>query len=331
MKKLFKNMDKVIELIRSSNNIYIASHINPDVDSIGSTLALTMALRKMNKNIIPISPGEIPRDYRFLPGLNLYKEYSGDMVSPDLFIALDCGDADRLASNKVLLEIAKNTINIDHHVSNTNFADVNLVEEKISSTGEIIYHLIKNLDIEIDPDIASCLYTGISTDTGSFIYDNVSAETHDVIADLIRAGIDKADINIQLYGSRSLEKTQLFINVLSTLNLYNDNKIAVVHVTQKMLEETGTILDDTEGIISFVREIEPVEVACILKESEEKKTKISMRSKKYIDVSEILKNFNGGGHIRAAGGTIYENIQKSETIIVDKIKEYFRWLNGWCN
>lgn len=325
MNKEFKNtMSKAIDLIRSSNNIYIASHINPDGDNIGSSLALALALKKINKRVTPLSPGEIPSDYRFLPGLDLYRDYSTDLHPVELFIALDSGDADRLGNNKKLLESSRSIINIDHHISNTNFGNINLVDEKVSSTGEIIYHLIKGLGIDIDSDIANCLYTAISTDTGSFIYDNVTAQTHEIIADLIRVGIDKADINIQLYASRSIEKTKLYINVLSTLKLYNDNKIATVKVTKKMLEETHTILDDTEGIISFVREIEPVEVACILKESEEKKTKISMRSKRYIDVSEIASNFNGGGHIRAAGGTIYENIQTAETIVVDKIKEYFR-------
>ena len=325
MNKEFKhNLDKAIKQINLSDKIYIASHINPDGDNIGSTLALTMALKKIHKKVIPLLPGEIPRDYRFLPGLNLYEDYREDLESVELFIVLDSGDEDRLGKNKALLKRAKNILNIDHHVSNTNFGDINLVHEKMSSTGEIIYHLIKGLHIEIDPDIATCLYTAISTDTGSFLYDNVTADTHEIIADLIRVGIDKANINIELYGSRSLEKTELFIKVLSTLKLYNNNKIAIVYVTQKMLEETGTILDDTEGIISFVREIEPVEVACILKESEEKKTKISMRSKKYIDVSAIASNFQGGGHIRAAGGTIYEDISKAESIVVNKIKEYFR-------
>ncbi len=325
MNKEFENkMDKAIGLIKDSHNIYIASHMNPDGDSIGSTLALTIALKNLNKNVIPLSPGEIPSDYRFLPGLDLYRDYSEEFSNVDLFIALDSADSDRLGNNIELLKKSNKIINIDHHISNSNFGHINLVDENSSSTGELVYELIKDLGTEIDVDIATCLYTAISTDTGSFIYDNVTAGTHEIAADLIRAGINKSDINIQLYGSRSLEKTQLFIDVLSTLKLYNDNKIATVHVTQKMLKETGTILDDTEGIISFVREIEPVEVACILKESEEKKTKISMRSKKYIDVSEIASNFNGGGHIRAAGGTIYEDIEAAEAIVVEKIKEYFR-------
>lgn len=317
-------IENIIKMIKESNNIYIASHVNPDGDNVGSTLALTMALKKINKDVTPLLVGEIPSDYKFLPKIDLYEDYSGEMHPIDLLIAVDSGDIDRLGKNKPLLDIAKNVINIDHHISNTNFGKINLVDVEASATGEIIYHLIKAMGIEIDIDMATCLYTAISTDTGSFIYDNVSANTHDIIADLIRTGIDKSEINIQLYGSRSMEKTRLFIQSLSTLKLYNDNKIAIVQVTKDMLLDTDTTLDDTEGIISFVREIDSVEVACILKESEDLKTKISIRSKKYINVSDIATNFNGGGHIRAAGGTIYENIKEAEPIVVNKIKEYFR-------
>lgn len=323
-KKFLDIMENAIRMIKKSNSIYVASHINPDGDNVGSTLALVMALKKMNKDVTPLLTGEIPSDYKFLPKIDLYEDYSGDLHPIDLFIAVDSADVDRLGINKPLLDVSKNILNIDHHISNTNFGMINLVDDKASATGELIYHLIKAMGIEIDIDIATCLYTAISTDTGSFIYDNVTDQTHEIIADLIRVGIDKSDINIQLYGSRSMEKTKLFIKSLSTLKLFNDNKIAIVQVSQKMLEDTGTTLDDTEGIISFVREIESVEVACILKESEELKTKISMRSKKYINVSDIAANFNGGGHIRAAGGTIYANIKEAEPIVVNKIKEYFR-------
>ena len=323
-KKFLKILDDIMQSIKDANKIYIGSHINPDGDNVGSTLALTLALKKINKDVTPLLVGEIPSDYKFLPGLELYEDYGEELHPIDLFIAVDSADADRLGKNKPLLDVSKNIVNIDHHISNTNFGMINLVDDKASATGELIYHLIKAMDVEIDIDIATCLYTAISTDTGSFMYDSVTDQTHEIIADLIRSGIDKGNINIQLYSSRSMEKTRLFVDVLSTLNLYNDGKIAIVHVTQKMLEETGTTLDDTEGIISFVREIEPVEVACILKESEELKTKISMRSKRYINVSDIATNFNGGGHIRAAGGTIYENINDAEAIVVNKIKEYFR-------
>lgn len=325
MKNKFENvMDDVIELIMDSKHIYIASHVNPDGDNIGSTLALTLALKKLKKDVIPLTVGDIPSNLKFLPELYLYSDRSDDINPIDLFIALDSGDIDRLGNNIPLLNNAKNIINIDHHISNSNFGTINLVDKEASSTGEIIFKLIKKMGIELDTDIATCLYTAISTDTGSFIYDNVTEETHEIAAELIKIGFDKKNVNIQLYSSRSIEKTNLFIDVLSTLRLYEDNKIAVIKVTQEMLKESDAIMDDSEGIVSFVTEIEPVEVACILKESKDSSIKISIRSKRYINVAEIASYFNGGGHIRAAGCTINENIQDAETIIVNKIKEYFR-------
>lgn len=319
----YLEMDKAIELIQSSKNIYIASHVQPDGDNIGSILALALALRKINKEVYILKTDEVPSDYKFLPSVDLIMdyEYPRDI---DLFIALDSSDLNRLGKNKAFFELAKNTINIDHHVSNDNYGDINIIDSKAAATGEIIFNFINRLNIELDKDIATCIYTAISTDTGSFMYDNVTDKTHNIIAELIKLDIDKSNININLYQSRSIERTNLFIKAFSTLKTFNDNKIAIVKVTREMLTESGAKMEDTEGIISFVREIAPVEIACLLKEFDDKEIKVSMRSKRYANVASICQAFNGGGHIRAAGCTIYENIDAAEKLVVDKIKEAIR-------
>lgn len=319
----YLEMDKAIELIQSSKNIYIASHVQPDGDNIGSILALALALRKINKEVYILKTDEVPSDYKFLPSVDLIMdyEYPRDI---DLFIALDSSDLNRLGKNKAFFELAKNTINIDHHVSNDNYGDINIIDSKAAATGEIIFNFINRLNIELDKDIATCIYTAISTDTGSFMYDSVTDKTHNIIAELIKLDIDKSNININLYQSRSIERTNLFIKAFSTLKTFNDNKIAIVKVTREMLTESGAKMEDTEGIISFVREIAPVEIACLLKEFDDKEIKVSMRSKRYANVASICQAFNGGGHIRAAGCTIYENIDAAEKLVVDKIKEAIR-------
>lgn len=311
------NFDEVISIINGNRDICIVSHINPDGDNIGSILALGLALRKMNKNIHIIKTDDIPADYLFLPGVDSIREY--DEKSIDLLIVLDCSDIDRLGKNKSLIEKSATVINIDHHVSNTNFGDYNIVDNKAAATGEIIYQLLCSLGVDLDMDIATCLYTAISTDTGSFMYSNVSAKTHEIAASLLNTGIDTGKININLYQSRSVERTNLFINSLSTISYYNNNKVASIKVTQDLLKKFNAKMEDTEGIISFLRDIKGIEVACLLKEYKENEIKLSLRSKEHVNVSEICAAFNGGGHIRAAGCTIHENIEEAERLIVEKI------------
>lgn len=316
------NYLEVNNLIINSKDIYIASHINPDGDNLGSILALAHGLKKLNKNVHIIKTDIIPSDFNFLPGIELIKHY--DLERLELLIVLDCSDIDRLGEFKNLVNKANNTINIDHHVSNTGFGTYNIIDDKASATGELVYTLISSMEIEIDKDIATCLYTAISTDTGSFMYDSVTDKTHEIVAQLIRAGIDKSSITINLYQNRSMQRTKLFIDSFATLNTYDDNKIATVKVTQKMLDNAGAKMEDAEGIISFVRDIDSVEVAVLLKEFKDNEIKIGLRSKKYVDVAAICAAFNGGGHIRAAGCTIHENIDIAEGLITDQIMKALR-------
>lgn len=328
---IFKNMDRAIKIIKDNDNIFIASHINPDGDNIGSILALGLALKKVNKNVIVLKSDIIPSDYEFLPGVNMIQDYTQDLGPIDVFISLDSSDEDRLGDNKLLLDNAKHIINIDHHISSTMFGDINIVDSKAAATGELVYDFIKKMEIDLDIYIATNLYTAISTDTGKFSYESVTSNTHRIVAELIDTGIDFNNININLYENMSMERTNLFINAISTLNTYENNSIATVKVTQEMLRESGAKMEDTEGIVGFIRKISSVEVACLLKELEEEDIKISLRSKKNVDVASICEYFNGGGHVRAAGCSIYSNIYEAEKIIVNKIKENIRWWYEWYN
>lgn len=321
---ILENMEKAIKIIDKSKNIFIASHINPDGDNMGSMLALYLALKKSNKNVIVLKSDFIPEDFMFLPGSNSIEEYKEHLGPIDVLIALDSSDENRLGDNKSLLQQATHIINIDHHISNSMFGDINIVDAGAAATGELVYKFIKKMGIKLDLDIGTNLYTAISTDTGKFSYESVTSDTHRIIAELIEVGIDFNDINIKIYESMSLSRTQLFIEALSTLKTYKNGTIATVSVTQNMLNRTNTTMEDTEGIVSFVRKISTVEVACLLKELEETDIKISLRSKKYVDVASICECFQGGGHIRAAGCSIYSNIEDAEKKIVKKIKEAIR-------
>lgn len=321
---LKSSIEEAIKLIeKSEHNIYICSHIQPDGDNIGSTLALGMAIKKMSKNVKLLKVDDIPSDYKFLPNVDLIKKYEME-ENIDLFIALDSSDMERLGVGKEFAKNANNIINIDHHITNTKFGDINIVSSSSAATGELVYEFIKQMGVDIDKNIATCLYTAISTDTGSFIYSNTTYMTHLIIAELLKTGIDINNININLYQKRSMERTRLFINVLNDMEIYLDGKIGIVTVTQDILKSNNAKMEDTEGIISFVRGIDSVEVACLLKEVDKNEIKVSLRSKEKIDVSKISNKFNGGGHIRAAGCTLFTEIGAAKKLILKEIEMAFR-------
>lgn len=313
------SIENAIDLIKTNNNIFIVSHISPDGDNMGSSLALMWALEKKNKNVTVLESDLIPDDFKFLPGSDSIKPYNENLGDIDLLIALDCGDEERLGLNKELLEKSNKVLNVDHHVSNTNFGDINVVDPAASATGELVYELIKAMDIDIDKNIAENLYTAISTDTGSFKYDSTTSKTHRIVAELLDTGIDKNKININIYENMSFSKMNLLREAFRTLETFKGKRIATMEVTQKMLSETETSIEDAEGIISFIRNLDSVEVAVLLKERKEKSIKVSLRTKKDVDASKICKIFGGGGHKRAAGCTINEELNRAKELIVKAI------------
>lgn len=315
---------KAISVIENYDNICITSHVNPDGDSIGSVLALGLVIKKkFNKHITMLVPDKVPNNLTFLPGIDLIEtDLIGQKV--DLFIALDCGDENRLGVEKSLLESVSVVINIDHHITNTDFGHINIVNPKASSTGEIVYDLINHMNVELDKDIATCIYTAISSDTGSFKYDNTTSKTHMIASKLLDARIDTNIINTNLYQSRSIEKTNLLVASLNTLEFFNNKKIGLAMITKKMLEESNATSEETDFVVNFIRDIDIVEVACILKEIDNNTIKISFRSKKHVDVSQIAKAFNGGGHAKASGCTIYMNIEEGKQLVLEEIVKAFR-------
>lgn len=322
------SIKEAIKLIEKSGEIYICSHVKPDGDNIGSLLALAMAMKKLNKNVKVLKVDEIPSDYMFLPNVDIIREYELK-EKIELFIALDSGDIERLGLGKKFALNAENIINIDHHVTNTKFGNINIVSPSSAATGELVYELIKQMSVKIDMDIATCLYTAISTDTGSFMYSNTSHLTHLIVAELLKTGIDVGEININLYQKRTMERTKLFIDALNNLEIYLDGRIGLIAVTDEMLKSNNAKTEDSEGIVSFIRDIDTVEVACLLKEISKNEIKVSLRSKKEIDVSKISNKFNGGGHIRAAGCTLYTELDDAKKLILDEIEMAFRWDYEW--
>lgn len=322
-------IDQISRALENSKDLYLSSHIDPDGDSIGSLMSLGLALEQLGKNVHFIKTDTIPKTFNFLPQIDRIKDYND--INPDILFILDSGNKDRIGEYEKYIELSKVVVNIDHHLDNNNYGDINLVDDSRASTGEIVFDLIEGLNLEFNKDIASYLYTAISMDSGSFTYDKVNSRTHDIISRLIKEDIDKTNININLYQNRSMSATKLFIEGLSTMKTYENDKIATIKVTQDMVGKNKANIEDTNGLISFIRDIDTVEVAALLKEMENKEVKISLRSKSYVNVSAIGNKFNGGGHNRAAGCTIYEDIDSAEKLIVEEIKRSMENKDEWNN
>lgn len=315
----------IIKTIKASKNILITTHINPDGDAIGALLGLYIALSRAGYQVWPVIDDEFPKLYKFLTGWeNVRKPSDPEVLAEkekiDLIIALDCGDVERLGESASYMA-GKAIINIDHHISNTAFGTLNMVDSNAAAAGEIIYQIIKILGLPLDKDISEALYTAIVTDTGQFRYSNTTSVTHQIAGDLINNGVETPYMYEQIYQNISKARMILSGKALNSLKLSCDDKVASMAVTLSDMDSSGADGSDTEGIINFGRDIDSVEIAVLFKEHEEEKIKVSFRSKNIVDVAELAQEFGGGGHPRAAGCTIYKTIDEAKEIVLNRIEK----------
>ena len=304
MKSHPKIIDRIVEIIREHKTFCIAGHVRPDGDCIGSQLGLALALQNEGKKVTVWNDDAVPQKYRFLNTDGLFeKPKPGENF--DCVIATDCASFERLGKVGGCIGERKIFINIDHHESNTRYADVNWVSPREPSCGELIYRLLKVARWPISKPIADLLFTAISTDTGSFQYATTRPGTFHAGAELVTRGANLAKICDEVYQSYPLSRAKLLKHVYSKFRLTDNDRIAWFWLKQKDFNRTGAESNDTEGLIDHIRAIEPVVVACVFEELEPELTRISLRSKSgRVNVSEICGQFGGGGHPAAAGARI---------------------------
>ena len=304
MKSHPKIIDRIVEIIREHKTFCIAGHVRPDGDCIGSQLGLALALQNEGKKVTVWNDDAVPQKYRFLNTDGLFeKPKPGENF--DCVIATDCASFERLGKVGGCIGERKIFINIDHHESNTRYADVNWVSPREPSCGELIYRLLKVARWPITKPIADLLFTAISTDTGSFQYATTRPGTFHAGAELVTRGANLAKICDEVYQSYPLSRAKLLKHVYSKFRLTDNDRIAWFWLKQKDFNRTGAESNDTEGLIDHIRAIEPVVVACVFEELEPELTRISLRSKSdRVNVSEICGQFGGGGHPAAAGARI---------------------------
>ena len=313
-------LEQIKELIQKAKKILIVTHENPDGDAIGSSLGFMNGLKKLSKEVDVVIP-EINEMYSFLPGFDLLKQ-TANAEDYDLCISLDSSDLERLGACKSLFEKIENTIVIDHHITNQNFGDVNYVNAVASSTCQNIIVILAALDIAINKDMATCIYSGILTDTGGFRF-NVQPETFEFAGMLLETGIDLARIYKRLFDETTIARTKLLGRALNNLEILEAGKVAFTYITANDMQELNNQDGDQENIVNYGRNITGVEVSVFIREKDGK-YKASLRSNEYVDVSSIATMFSGGGHSKAAGFEISGTLENVKETILSEIRKQLK-------
>lgn len=316
-------LENIAAFIKEKDNILLLPHVSADGDSIGSSTGLAAALMKLGKKVTVVLEEEPPLVFKYLSNYEILQVYNASFKgSYDCVIALDTGDEKRLGQRIALFNSCALTVNIDHHQTNTNFAKYNYVDINASAVAEIMWDLIKLLNVEMDVNIGTCLYTSIMTDTGGFRFSNTTAKTHRIAGEMIELGVEIDKIASFVFESNSVARLKLIGYVLNSLELYFNDKIAMLTITEDMLQKANATEDDSEGLVNYAKGILGVEVGILLKETP-KGTRVNLRSKDYVDVAAIAASLGGGGHKKAAGATVEASLNEVKDKVLDIFKKEF--------
>ena len=319
------SLKKAVELIRKSKNFLISAHTNPEGDALGSELAFYWLVKKLGKEAVIVNEDNVPPECEFMPGINNIRKYRNERqkFNFDCFVTLDSSDLKRTGEVYRLNYCNKPILNIDHHISNRKFADVNWVDPDASSCSEMIYRLYKKMKVEIDKNAALTLYVGILTDTGSFRYSNTSAFTHRAVAELLEFGINVPEIYKYAYENIPFDDMKILIKTLPAIRKDAKGKLIWFEVPHNLLRNKKLSFDLTEHLLTFGRAIRGVEVVALFKENlgTKNEIRVNLRSQGKVDVNEIASYFGGGGHKAAAGATIQGKIDSVRRKVLEKIKK----------
>lgn len=300
--------ERLIAEIHGAANIVLLTHSHPDGDALGSLFGLADLLDMLGKNVFCFLEEPVSHHYDFLPdisrvntNLDDFRKFVSEAGKDIIMIGLDCGDDDRLGQLKLEFLKIEPFLVIDHHRSHRDFGTIRWVDPCRSSTGEMIYELAQALNAPIGYKCAYNLYVAICTDTGSFRYECTTPRTMRIAADLIDKGVRPEEVGSHLYDKYTLERLKLMKMVLATISLCARDQIAFMHVSQKMLEESGATIQDAEGFVDLPRSLYTVKAAVLMKETGNGFIAVSMRAKGQCDVALVANEFGGGGHRNAAG------------------------------
>ena len=303
-------LQQIAERIKQAKRVFIMTHMRPDGDAIGSALALSAALDFCKTPNQVCVETDIPSNLTFIEGVEkITKTPQGDY---DLAVTVDCSDEQRLGQLSESFFLAKrkkiDTINVDHHVSNTRFAKYNFVRTCAANCMHMAT-LIEYLGAPFDKKMAEYLLIGLLTDSGNFSHDDVKEDAMLLGAKLVKAGADISRLNYMLFKRQTQARAKLYARTMSGMRFYHDSRFAAIVVTKKNMEECGADAGMTEGFVDFPLNVDTVEVAASLLEIKKGQYKISLRSKYYVDVNRLAGCYGGGGHVRAAGCMLFGDLE----------------------
>lgn len=323
-----KDFESVIRFISEGEEFTLLSHISPDGDTLGAALALMHLLKRLGKTVEAVCANPVPKIYSFMPGAGSVV-MPEDAVGYERVISVDCADTPRFGRAIRLFEDAKHTAAIDHHITNPRFAGINLVVPDASATAEVVNELFIRMGIEVDREAATCLYTGLVTDTGNLSYSNTTPNTLRIIANFVETKlIDVAELNRLIYRNVPYAKMRVQGFVTSNIQLECDGMFGFATLTQAQMKNYGATNEDCEGIIDCVRDIDSVRIAAFIRESADGSYKVSLRSKGVGDVGRIAAVHGGGGHEKAAGYTAHEPLSTVIATITAQAKEELARVNA---
>ena len=309
-------MDKIIEKIRDAKSIAVLGHLNADPDAIGSCFSFAHMMRNMGKQATVYLSEPIEDRLRFMG--SDYVVYDGKNAKKhDLCVCLDSGDIERLGSRRRIFDEADVTVSIDHHFTNTLFAQFNYVDSKSSAVGEILCELFRRMGEKLDAEAAKQLYTAIASDTGSFKFSNVTPKTMREAANLLEYDFDHAEILRMLYDSKTFDELRFSAEVIMRMKSCLGGKLTIVSIDKEMIERNGLEEEQVPNIVDIPRSVAGTEVAVSLREKDDT-IRVNLRSNEYVDVAEIALHFGGGGHKRAAGCNIDgKTLEEAEAAVVE--------------
>lgn len=316
MTTLTRNPDGIAELVRSAETVALCAHVNPDGDTVGSTLALKIGLETLGKQVRLFCQDKIPDNLMLLPG-------AGDFRTPesaqgqrfDLLIAVDVSDPGRMGDCQCLLNQAKHTAQIDHHGTNPAYAEVNSVDGQASATGLMVRQQLEALGVPVSRDIAMCLYAAISTDTGNFAFSCTSAEAFSVMSELMACGLPLSEMNRRLFRQRDKAQLLLMARALDSLRFFADDRVTLMTLTRQDFADCGALPEHADTIVNFGLDVSGVKLAALARETD-RGVKCSLRAVEPARVDTVAAAFGGGGHAQAAGCTIEATLQNAADRVV---------------
>ena len=325
MKPMKSNPEAIARMIREAYDIAVCSHINPDGDTLGCAAAMRLALLRMGKKVSLFCDGKIPDQMRFLPGISEMHIPAAEEGPFDLMLSVDVSDIKRLGACAALIERSKHTAQIDHHPTNPLFMEENSVDGTAPAACLLVRELISVLGVELDRDIAVCLYTGISTDTGNFAFDATNAECFGIMRDLMDTGLPLAKLNRILFRDRAMPQVRLLARALTSLRYYENGQIALMKLTMKDFNDCHALSEHADTIVNFGLDTVGTRMAILGRETHEGNVKFSLRAKEPNVISDVAQKFGGGGHPQASGITMDGPLDEAAEKVLQTM---IRKLNG---